>query len=259
MSIRVMSWVWDHGPSDRGELLVLLALADFADDDGNCWPAMVKVAEKARVCERGARKIIRRLEEIGLLKTVVGGGRHGCNQYRIAIENPERRSPTKPGTADRPGTVNPVPRSPRNAVPPEPENTKPGTGEQKTRNRGSAEPSGSIIDPSERRGRAGAREDAEIVATLSQVMPEDTALDYVAHRKAKRAKLTLRAATLVARSLDGHADPVAVVEASIANGWTGVFPDRWRPNGARAGPNGATNPEPDRVDPYDLLGVPRNA
>ena len=32
VSIRIMQHVWENGPEDRGELLVLLALADFADE-----------------------------------------------------------------------------------------------------------------------------------------------------------------------------------------------------------------------------------
>jgi hypothetical protein len=34
MSIRVMTAVWDHADVSGGDLLVLLAMADFAADDG---------------------------------------------------------------------------------------------------------------------------------------------------------------------------------------------------------------------------------
>ena len=34
MSIKVQSHVWEHSPAKGGELLILLAIADFADDNG---------------------------------------------------------------------------------------------------------------------------------------------------------------------------------------------------------------------------------
>lgn len=39
MSIRVMSSVWANSKQSGNDLLVLLALADFADDRGVAFPA----------------------------------------------------------------------------------------------------------------------------------------------------------------------------------------------------------------------------
>jgi hypothetical protein len=97
-----MTRVWESGPQNQGELLVLLALSDYADDAGNCWPSMAAIAKKARIEERSARRIVRRLEEVGYVKTVIGGGRHGCNQY----------------------VINPDPETPRTDSPPDPECTE---------------------------------------------------------------------------------------------------------------------------------------
>jgi hypothetical protein len=123
MSIRVMTQVWDHGPDNQGELLVLLALADFADDRGVCWPSMASIARKARLTERGAQKIVRRLEATGHVRIVTGGGRHGCNQYVIT-----------------PNVVRPEHSSPPNV-----KTSKPRTAVQETPNSGSPEPSRTII------------------------------------------------------------------------------------------------------------------
>lgn len=87
MSIKAMSWVWESGPSDQASLLVLLALADFANGDAECWPAMALIALRARMSERNARRIIRRLEDEGWIETVASAGRKSST-YRILIDRP---------------------------------------------------------------------------------------------------------------------------------------------------------------------------
>lgn len=90
MSVKVMSAIWDHGPEKQADRFVLLALADFANDDGECWPSVKTVSRKVCMTERGVQKIVQRLESEGWLSVVYGGGRHGCNLYTV---NPERGSP----------------------------------------------------------------------------------------------------------------------------------------------------------------------
>ena len=143
MSIKIMSQVWETGPSDRSELLVMLALADFSNDTGECWPSMKSIAAKARMTERGAQKILARLEAAGRVSITKGGGRHGCNIYRIEAKNPERecRNPEQhsPNTsAETTNTVHPEQRSPRTGA------QKPRTGVQETPNGRSPEPSGTV-------------------------------------------------------------------------------------------------------------------
>lgn len=66
-------------------------------------------------------------------------------------------------------------------------------------------------------------------SALCSVLKPETADAFIAHRKAKRSKLTDHAAELIANKLRGISDPDAVVLNSIANGWTGVFPDKSAP------------------------------
>jgi len=40
MSIKVMSYVWEASKAKGSELLLLLAIADHAADDGYCWPGI---------------------------------------------------------------------------------------------------------------------------------------------------------------------------------------------------------------------------
>lgn len=83
-----MSQVWeDTRIESQAELLVLLALADHARDDGLCWPSMRSIAVKARIEERSAQRIVRRLIEKGMIELVSQGGCiDGCNtpnRYRV--------------------------------------------------------------------------------------------------------------------------------------------------------------------------------
>jgi hypothetical protein len=56
MSIRVMTAVWDHADVSGGDLLVLLAMADWADDDGRrCFPTQGTLAAKSRMTDRNLR------------------------------------------------------------------------------------------------------------------------------------------------------------------------------------------------------------
>lgn len=89
MSIRVMSQVWDDSAQKGGDLLVLLALADFADDQARAWPSNATLAKKARMSERNVRYVLRRLETEGEIETIRAGGVHdGRNRatvYRLTV------------------------------------------------------------------------------------------------------------------------------------------------------------------------------
>ena len=74
---------------------------------------------------------------------------------------------------------------------------------------------------------------------LKGVLSEECARDFLDHRKAKRAKMTPRAAELIAGKLAGHPDPDSCAYLSIQNGWTGVFPEN-QPKGRSNGPDGTT-------------------
>lgn len=81
MSNKLLTWVWDHGPSDRTEMIVLAALADQANDAGVSWPSVETIARRCRMTDRSLRRVLRRLEEGGWLTTTERPGRSSV--YRI--------------------------------------------------------------------------------------------------------------------------------------------------------------------------------
>ena len=143
MSIYVISSVWRNGPEKQGHLLVLLALADYANDEGECWPSIASIAQKARMTERGTQKILRQLEAEGWVKITTGNGRKGCNRYVI---NPERETPNV--DAKTPNDVHPEHRSPRTTFTPNVDAKTPNV-DAKTPNVDTPEPSRTVIEPSE--------------------------------------------------------------------------------------------------------------
>jgi hypothetical protein len=86
MSLKYYNAVWQAtGIKDLFTLTVLLALADWADDDGVCWPSIPTLANKARQSERKVRYIIRDLEGKGILSVEERRGRNRMNLYTLNL------------------------------------------------------------------------------------------------------------------------------------------------------------------------------
>lgn len=67
MSIERMTSVWKLSKEKGAGLLILLSLADRADDDGYCWPSMDDTAKRARVTRRYVLSVVERAVESGEL------------------------------------------------------------------------------------------------------------------------------------------------------------------------------------------------
>lgn len=98
MSVKVTNAVWVHSQARKTDLLVLLALADNADEDRwIAWPSVATIARKARVGERTAQRALRRLEEQGEVSVVKPGGRtsegNRATVYRIELEGRQSGTP----------------------------------------------------------------------------------------------------------------------------------------------------------------------
>ena len=89
MSVRIMTAVFDRYPNGGGEMLLALALADHASDDGTrVYPSIKALAEKTRQSERTIQYQLRRMEESGwlILVNAGNGGRSMTSEYRISPE-----------------------------------------------------------------------------------------------------------------------------------------------------------------------------
>jgi len=135
MSIAVMAYVWEHSAQRGTDLTLILAIADFANEDGIAWPAIETLARRIRSDERTAQRAARRLQKAGELRIQAGAGPRGTHLYQVLMNR------TLPLFAEQHwgGNLPPVklpgvaPRAKRGdtAVPPEPSRTvieKPSTG-----------------------------------------------------------------------------------------------------------------------------------
>ena len=105
-----MSAVWERDDLTSTQKLVLLALADWANDEGLCWPSIDRVALKASLTSRGVQKTIRSLEEMQFLRKEEIKGRG--NKYWVSMPTNDvhpRTTFTPPVSQVHPS---PEPRSP---------------------------------------------------------------------------------------------------------------------------------------------------
>ena len=84
MSIRVMSNVWKNSAAKGSTLLLLLAIADYAHDDGGgAYPSVKTLSEKIRMTERNVQLLTKKLEKLGELEVLRIGAPDRTNIYRV--------------------------------------------------------------------------------------------------------------------------------------------------------------------------------
>lgn len=109
MSIRVMTLVWDGFPGGGSDLLAMLALADWSDDNGCCYPSMSAIAAKTRLSRSQAQRVIHGLIDSGFVQVIgneLGGAPGTTRQYRIVLTKLTCSTDATPtGRVDATGSV----------------------------------------------------------------------------------------------------------------------------------------------------------
>lgn len=89
MSIHAAKWAWAQKVGHPTRKLVLVALADHANADGECWPSMRLVADFAECSPRTVQRHIDALEDEGFVKRTSrrtrGDGRFSSWNYRLPV------------------------------------------------------------------------------------------------------------------------------------------------------------------------------
>ena len=90
MSLKALTWAFDQALKPDLKI-VLLALADYADGDGVCWPGQKSIAAKAGMSERTVREKLLALEELGYIarrRRQNSDGYRSTDEYKLLPANP---------------------------------------------------------------------------------------------------------------------------------------------------------------------------
>ncbi len=115
MSVKIMSLIFETECLKPTKRLILLALADHANDEGECYPSIERLCLRTGLGERTVQNNIRQLTEAGFLEIETGGGRKNCNLYRIKTPHIFTKTPQQMHpAADAPPNKTPhiIPKTP---------------------------------------------------------------------------------------------------------------------------------------------------
>ena len=92
MSIEWMTHVWNNSKQKGSRLLMLLAIADYANEEGSAYPGLESLARKTRQTKRNAIRIIEKIVEDEELEIDTKASKLGTNLYQIMVST---RKPKK--------------------------------------------------------------------------------------------------------------------------------------------------------------------
>lgn len=208
-----------------GRKMVLLALCDNANDQGECYPSIDYLAIKCSMGERTVQGHISDMERAGIVRRQLRPGTttvYHINPRRFSdpAESAPHGDPLIHSPAKSAGPQKPHhPPAGSGGTPPQVPPPGPAASAPKTISKPDSK-------PPKNQGGAAAPEGGEPVA-LPEWMPVDAWDAYLEMRKKARKVPTAYALKLVIDALtmfreEGH-DVRAVLDASIRNGWTDVY------------------------------------
>ena len=112
MSIKIMSQVWEHADVSDTDLLLLLAMADFANDDCTCWPSIETLAKRIRKTTRSVTRSVNSLEKKGLIQVLVRGAGRQSSRYKIIVSAFQNNQETRGDNLSPVTPMSPQPRQP---------------------------------------------------------------------------------------------------------------------------------------------------
>ncbi|EMN7841015.1 helix-turn-helix domain-containing protein [Salmonella enterica subsp. enterica serovar Senftenberg] len=106
MSMNLMAKAMSIKVGNPLRKLVLIKLADNANDEGECWPSYQHIADQCEVSRSTVKSHIRALEDMGLLKREFRrkGELNQSNVFYLTLDNAQQNPPESGGAgADRGG------------------------------------------------------------------------------------------------------------------------------------------------------------
>ena len=236
MSIRIMSQVWNMEIDDSTAKLTLMALADFSDDEGYCYPSYEVLAKKISKSKRTAIRAVEKLAELGFLqkeKRELKDGTSSANLYKILSEK-DRVTQTHPrvtnekervtsmtlpsDTDDTPRVTSMTPCSDKGVTPIN-------ITTNRTVNRTIKEPSINPLPPKD--------------ILLPDFIDPNLWQEYLAYKKERREKLSTKGIEMKfsewAKWASEGIDVNECIREAMRNEWQGVFKPKPTYNKAQSG------------------------
>jgi hypothetical protein len=120
MSIKAMNYVWDNSCQKGAGLLLMLAIADMADEAGDCFASHGYLAKRTRTNKEYVPDLIKQCEQSGELVVFQGMGKKTVNgwtnRYRIVLPDKEltyNGAEPRPTPPDRGDKSTPLENSPQ--------------------------------------------------------------------------------------------------------------------------------------------------
>jgi hypothetical protein len=205
MSFDALAWAAKQRPGNLAAKMVLLALANYANEHGEAYPSTAAVADFGDMNHKTATAALDRLEALGL---IVDTGRKAGRSGQIKVYSLSLQSPPKAEASQK--------RKP------------PVFSNQATQKR----VTDTIKEPVSSEAKASSERAREKVSfkpfVLPSWIPDEAWNGWLDTRRAmrkapSRRALDLAVATLQQLHIEGH-DLQAVLNQSTLNGWAGLFP-----------------------------------
>lgn len=226
MSTVLLGQVWplEMPPTPKA---VLVSLADQANDQGVCWPAVGSICRRTCLSERAVQNAIKWLQDSGVLMLRREQGR--ATTYQL---NPEAFGKATPDLFTAPARRAPPQQvRPRTSctTPPQQVHPAPAAGAGDPRTSCTQNHKETTKEPSKRKA-SGTFDAAQVV--LPSWLDRELWLRWVKDRKDRRKGITEQAALEQLQQLDqyradGHS-PESVIRHCIAGGYQGLFPPNKR-------------------------------
>ena len=107
MSLEAMRWAWKTQILTRTQKIILLSMADRANDAGECWPSIRRLCLDTNCSDRTVQRSIKALEKLGLIGCERVSGKTTVYKLLEAPLQPEDPRHTVTPTPDK---VTPLPR-----------------------------------------------------------------------------------------------------------------------------------------------------
>jgi hypothetical protein len=101
MSVQAITWALDYAAGSVTEKVLLLVLANYANEFGVSWPSQKTLADQTALGERTVRRVLAAMERRGVIRRIVRRRGNGSRQSdMILLAAFEGRKPAPPGMLD---------------------------------------------------------------------------------------------------------------------------------------------------------------